>query len=276
MSFVYPEPPPEPTPLRAALVAHYRDDETAAVERTLAIADLPSETLDRIAERARALVVKVRRQRLGKGGLDAFLHEYALSSRRGRGADVPRRGAAAHSRCRDRRPADPRQARRGRLGAASRPQSKSLFVNASTWALMLTGRLVTTRPGEERDLGGVLKRLVARVGRAGDPPGGHRRRCASWAASSSWAAPSTRRSSARGRRRSAAIAIPTTCWARPRAPRPTRERYFERYERGDHRRHRRAAVNGRDVVRGAGHLGQALGAASALRVRPARARAWAS
>src|SRR5437773_1071608 len=38
--------------------------------------------------------------------------------------------------------------------------SGSLFVNASTWALMLTGRLL--RPENENDLGDVLRRLVAR------------------------------------------------------------------------------------------------------------------
>ena len=162
MSFVYPEPPPEPTPLRAALVAHYRDDETAAVERTLAIADLPAETLDRIAERARALVVEVRRQRLGKGGLDAFLHEYALSSREG---VVLMCLAEALLRIPDSETVD--RLIRDKLGSADWSQhlgrSESLFVNASTWALMLTGRLVKT-DGEERDLGGVLKRLVARSG----------------------------------------------------------------------------------------------------------------
>src|SRR3546814_14847538 len=41
--------------------------------------------------------------------------------------------------------------------------SGSPFVNASTWALMLTGRLM--RPEDERDLGATLKRLAARGGR---------------------------------------------------------------------------------------------------------------
>ncbi len=145
MSFVYLEPPAEPTPLRAALVAHYRDDETAAVERTLAIADLPAETLDRIAERARALVVEVRRQRLGKGGLDAFLHEYALSSREG---VVLMCLAEALLRIPDSETVD--RLIRDKIGPADWSQhlgrSESLFVNASTWALMLTGRLVKTEP----------------------------------------------------------------------------------------------------------------------------------
>src|SRR5260370_358785 len=46
--------------------------------------------------------------------------------------------------------------------------SGSLFVNASTWALMLTGRLL--RPdsvgpgGDDGDLGGILRRFIARSG----------------------------------------------------------------------------------------------------------------
>src|SRR5262249_12987152 len=83
MSFVYRETPAPPTPLRAATLSAYREDETVVVERLLVAADFAPDALDRIAERARRLVVEVRRQRLGKGGLDAFLHEYALSSKEG-------------------------------------------------------------------------------------------------------------------------------------------------------------------------------------------------
>jgi hypothetical protein len=45
-----------------------------------------------------------------------------------------------------------------RLGA-----SHSTFVNAGTWALMLTGRIVNL-DNDDRNLGGTLKRLVARAG----------------------------------------------------------------------------------------------------------------
>jgi RHH-type proline utilization regulon transcriptional repressor/proline dehydrogenase/delta 1-pyrroline-5-carboxylate dehydrogenase len=61
----------------------YRIDETDAVERLLAEAELPADALDRIAARARGFVVAVRKERVGKGGLDAFLHAYALSTQEG-------------------------------------------------------------------------------------------------------------------------------------------------------------------------------------------------
>jgi len=159
MSFVYGSPPSE---LRAELAARYREDEAAAVERILAAAELPAEMLDRIAERARGLVVEVRRQRLGKGGIDAFLHEYALSSKEG---IVLMCLAEALLRIPDAETVD--RLIRDKLANADWAQhlgqSDSLFVNASTWALMLTGRLVRADDAE-RDLGGVLRRLVARSG----------------------------------------------------------------------------------------------------------------
>ena len=77
----------------------------------------------------------------------------------------------------------------------------------------------------------------------------------------------------RGRPRSAAIAIPTTCWARRRAPPADAERYFARLSRTPSPRSARAAA-GRDVVDGARHLGQALGAASALRGRRSASACW--
>src|SRR5690606_14237062 len=41
-------------------------------------------------------------------------------------------------------------------------RSESLFVNASTWALMLTGRLLRAEEADASDLGATLTRLVAR------------------------------------------------------------------------------------------------------------------
>ncbi len=43
-------------------------------------------------------------------------------------------------------------------------QSESLFVNASTWGLMLTGKLVEVDDEARNDLPGFLKRLVERIG----------------------------------------------------------------------------------------------------------------
>jgi RHH-type proline utilization regulon transcriptional repressor/proline dehydrogenase/delta 1-pyrroline-5-carboxylate dehydrogenase len=153
--------PPAP-PLRAAIRDNCRIDENEADARILAAAAFPAEMRDRIADRARALVAAVRRERLGKGGIDAFLHEYALSSPEGVALLCL---AEALLRVPDAETVD--RLIRDKIGEANWEshlgRSESIFVNASTWALMLTGRLLHAEPAE-RDLRGALRRLVARSG----------------------------------------------------------------------------------------------------------------
>jgi len=155
-------PATEPTTLRQRLRAHYRADETGIVEMLLGQAELPAETQDRIAARARALVEEVRRNRVGQGGIDAFMHAYELSSREG---VVLMCLAEALLRIPDNETAN--QLIRDKLKdadfAAHLGESDSMFVNASTWALMLTGRIMQLDQTSS-DLRGVLKRLVARSG----------------------------------------------------------------------------------------------------------------
>src|SRR5690606_30457058 len=43
-------------------------------------------------------------------------------------------------------------------------RSENLFVNASTWGLMLTGRLVDVDEDARRDLPGFVKRVAGRIG----------------------------------------------------------------------------------------------------------------
>ena len=113
-----------------------RGDETEIVDGLLESAALAPERLDRIAARARELVTAVRHSRVGKGGLDAFLHEYELSSQEG---VVLMCLAEALLRIPDADTAD--RLIRDKLGPADWEnhlgRSSSLFVNASTWALML-------------------------------------------------------------------------------------------------------------------------------------------
>ena len=135
-------------------------DETEAVARILAAAEIPVDMRHCIGERARGLVAAVRRDRLGKGGIDAFLHEYALSSPEGVALLCL---AEALLRIPDAETVD--RLIRDKIGSADWEshlgRSESMFINASTWALMLTGRLlhiVSPAP----DLRTVLRRFVAR------------------------------------------------------------------------------------------------------------------
>jgi len=149
--------------LREDLRAVYRTDESDCVNRLLDELRLPASTLDRIAERARALVVQVRKERNKTGGLDAFLHEYGLSTQEG---VVLMCLAEALLRVPDEATID--KLIKDKLSAADWEKhlghSDSLFVNASTWALMLTGRVVRLDEQHEENVSGVLRRLVHRSG----------------------------------------------------------------------------------------------------------------
>jgi RHH-type transcriptional regulator, proline utilization regulon repressor / proline dehydrogenase / delta 1-pyrroline-5-carboxylate dehydrogenase len=162
VDIVFTGPPPQAAPLRAAIRDSCRINETEAAARILAAAEIPAEMRDHVAERARGLVTAVRRERLGKGGIDAFLHEYALSSPEGVALLCL---AEALLRIPDAETID--RLIRDKIGEADWERhlgrSESIFVNASTWALMLTGRLLRAEPAEH-DLRAALRRFVARSG----------------------------------------------------------------------------------------------------------------
>jgi RHH-type proline utilization regulon transcriptional repressor/proline dehydrogenase/delta 1-pyrroline-5-carboxylate dehydrogenase len=137
---IFDTPPPERSALRRAIDAQYRAEETACLRAAVARLDLPADAQERIAARARRLVEAVRAARGLRGGIDAFLHEYGLSTQEG---ILLMCIAEALLRV----PDDDTQERliRDKISAADWERhlghSASVFVNASTWALMLTGRL---------------------------------------------------------------------------------------------------------------------------------------
>ncbi|HKY94792.1 MAG TPA: bifunctional proline dehydrogenase/L-glutamate gamma-semialdehyde dehydrogenase PutA, partial [Kiloniellales bacterium] len=149
--------------LRRKVREGLQQSEAEVVEHLLPLATLPAETLDRIQLEARSLVESVRKARLGHGGLDAFLHEFQLSSKEG---VVLMCLAEALLRVPDTLTVD--KLIRDKVGEADwgahLGKSESLFVNASTWALMLTGRVLQLDDRDRRDLGGTLRRLVTRSG----------------------------------------------------------------------------------------------------------------
>lgn len=152
----------ESSALRQALRDAHRADEAIVVERLVERARFSGEQQQRIFQRAKPLVETIRAKRQKTSGLDAFLNTYDLSSREG---VVLMCMAEALLRIPDTETVD-RLIRdkigntewSNRLGA-----SHSTFVNAGTWALMLTGHIVNL-DGAEKNLGGTLKRLIARVG----------------------------------------------------------------------------------------------------------------
>ena len=97
--------------------------------------------------------------------------------------------------------------------------SSSIFVNASTWALMLTGKVLDE--GE----GGIEGTLRAMVRRLGEPVIRTAVSAAMREMGEQFVLGRTIDEAVQARPpddRRRAISIPTTCWARRRAPRPTR------------------------------------------------------
>ncbi len=153
---------PTAEPLRQAIrSALVLDEETCVAERLRQAAFSP-EALKRIKNRAMDLVKTVRAVRLERGGIDAFLNEYEMSSHEG---VVLMCLAEALLRIPDSETRD--RLIRDKIGDADWEshlgRSESVFVNASTWALMLTGRIINLDDAE-RDWSGILGRLVARSG----------------------------------------------------------------------------------------------------------------
>jgi len=158
------KPLPVTDALRAAIAAAYRANEEASVASCLAQAELSAKQTDRVQTLAHDLVTAVREGDAGSGGLDAFLNQYELSSEEG---VVLMCLAEALLRIPDAETRD--DLIKDKIGGAQWERhlgaSSSLFVNASTWALMLTGRLVTIDTGFDwRNPGDLLGRVVARGG----------------------------------------------------------------------------------------------------------------
>lgn len=149
------------SPLRQAIALAHRRDEAASVAALAAEMASCRPDPEAVAARARALVAAVRQERRHATGVDQLMHEFALSSQEGVAlmclAEALLRIPDAATADRLIRDKISKGDWRSHLG-----HSESLFVNAATWGLMITGKLVATR--SEEDLAGALTRLVARGG----------------------------------------------------------------------------------------------------------------
>jgi RHH-type proline utilization regulon transcriptional repressor/proline dehydrogenase/delta 1-pyrroline-5-carboxylate dehydrogenase len=160
-----PELPIDSSPARARITAAWLRDETEAVNDLLAQATLPAAEREQVIDLAAGLVTRVRARAKDQSAVESFMRQYDLSSEEG---VLLMCVAEALLRIPDKATAD--KLIRDKRGEADWKkhlgQSESLFVNASTWGLMLTGHLVNLAEDTRHDFTGALKRLV---GRAGEP-----------------------------------------------------------------------------------------------------------
>ena len=160
---IAPELPAPPSPLRAAITAAWLRDETEHVRELLEQARLPAAEQAQAQKLAVDLVKRVRARAQDQGAIEAFMRQYDLGSEEG---VLLMCVAEALLRIPDQDTAD--KLIRDKLGDADWEkhlgQSDSVLVNASTWGLMLTGKLVNLNDLTRADVPGAFKRLVGRVG----------------------------------------------------------------------------------------------------------------
>jgi RHH-type proline utilization regulon transcriptional repressor/proline dehydrogenase/delta 1-pyrroline-5-carboxylate dehydrogenase len=156
-----------PTAYRTAISAAYRQDERSCVawlhsQYTALFADVDHIASEAITTTlARKLVAGVRKERSKASGVDALMHEFSLSSDEGVALMCV---AEALLRIPDSATADRLIADKISKGdwRSHLGESTSLFVNAATWGLLITGKLVTTN--SESGLASALGKLISRGG----------------------------------------------------------------------------------------------------------------
>ncbi|MBX9801315.1 MAG: bifunctional proline dehydrogenase/L-glutamate gamma-semialdehyde dehydrogenase PutA [Caulobacteraceae bacterium] len=138
-------------------------DETATVRGLLARMPLDGAERAAVLSSAIGLVEHARASVKKQGVVESFLQEFSLGTREGLALMCL---AEALLRTPDEETRDRLIAEK--IGSADWSshlgQSDSLFVNASTWGLMLTGKLVDVDEEARTDLPGFLKRIVGRLG----------------------------------------------------------------------------------------------------------------
>ena len=145
------------------VLATYRIDEAEHVARLLDVAALDDTAARDVEKRAADLVSIVREKATEGGGIDAFMAEYELSSAEG---VVLMCLAEALLRIPDAETID--KLIEDKIGGSNWEshlgESKSWFVNASTWGLMVTGRMLRRDDLPERNFRSTLQRMVRRSG----------------------------------------------------------------------------------------------------------------
>jgi proline dehydrogenase len=153
---------PEGAAIRDAFLADERTTLVALAAQVTQVTQ-DDDAMRAVAARARAWVEAVRTERQAQGGIESFLQQYDLSTPEG---VLLMCVAEALLRIPDAATADALIRDKLSRGDWDRHlgESDSLLVNASTWGLMLTGRLTRIDREDARDPRAWYERFVARAG----------------------------------------------------------------------------------------------------------------
>lgn len=142
------------------VLEHYLCDETKQIERLLDIAELDETSARQIETEAADLVAKVRESAAESSGINAFMQQYDLSSQEG-----VTLMCLAEALLRIPDTATINRLLEDKIGGSNWQahigESKSWFVNASTWALMISGRMLRREDLPDYNF---LKRMIRRSG----------------------------------------------------------------------------------------------------------------
>ena len=158
-----PSPPQSLESLRDAVREHGEWPEDQAVTRLLHALELTGGARHRAVASAVALVEGSRARRDERPFLDAFLQEFGLSNQEGIALMCI---AEALLRIPDDATADRLIAEKLATGdwSSHAGKSESLFVNASTWGLMLTGGILELDPSIQTDTTGWMRKFTRKAG----------------------------------------------------------------------------------------------------------------
>ena len=136
-----------PEGLRSDINGLYRIDEATHVAHLIEYATLESQQNQAIASQATRFVERVRAERKNSAGIDSFMTEYSLSGDEGIALMCL---AEALLRVPDHQTVDRliKDKIAGPDWRSHRGQSTSFFVNAATWALILTGKVLAPEKAE--------------------------------------------------------------------------------------------------------------------------------
>ena len=157
------DPQPDLGKLREAVRDHGEWPEDRAVTHLLHALELTGGARHRAVATAMALVEGARARRDERPFLDAFLQEFGLSNQEGIALMCI---AEALLRIPDDATADRLIAEKLATGdwSSHAGKSESLFVNASTWGLMLTGGILELDPGIKTDTTGWMRKFTRKAG----------------------------------------------------------------------------------------------------------------
>ncbi|MDI1281443.1 bifunctional proline dehydrogenase/L-glutamate gamma-semialdehyde dehydrogenase PutA [Brevundimonas sp.] len=140
----------------------FRNEHEVVTELLAQVPLTPAER-QTVAAEAVELVERARKDNHRQGVVESFLQEFSLGTREGLALMCM---AEALLRIPDEETRDRLISEKIRSAdwAKHLGQSESLFVNASTWGLMLTGKLVEVDEDAKRDLPSFLRRVAGRIG----------------------------------------------------------------------------------------------------------------